>query len=179
MPHLLKQPLIIGSVHILDIWWKVSGFNHQDIWITKYLMEGSIFKAHSTARWHLSSKCNTATRCIGQIIRKNIKILRNIEYIVHHVEPEKRQQCLPLIVCLPLMQTKWEYHLYTYHGIKWQNSQQQWIIITMYTTKSSTRTCFLKMTKNLPYFKTKLLKFVYHHLHSFWHKSYLKQILWT
>jgi hypothetical protein len=29
-------------------------------------MEGSIFNAHSTARWHLSSKCNTATRWIGQ-----------------------------------------------------------------------------------------------------------------
>lgn len=35
-------------------------------------MEGSIFKAHSIARWHLSSRCNTATRCIKTI--SNIKI---------------------------------------------------------------------------------------------------------
>lgn len=33
------------------------------IYITKYLMEGSIFNAHSIARSHLSSRCSTATRC--------------------------------------------------------------------------------------------------------------------
>lgn len=30
--------------------------------ITKYFIEGSIFEAHSIARWHRSSRCDTAIR---------------------------------------------------------------------------------------------------------------------
>lgn len=37
---------------------------------TKYFTEGSIFNAHSIARWHFSSKCNTATRCTKILLQR-------------------------------------------------------------------------------------------------------------
>jgi hypothetical protein len=40
---------------------------------TKCFIEGSIFSAHSIARSHLSSRCNTATRCIETNLRGSKK----------------------------------------------------------------------------------------------------------
>ena len=40
------------------------------------------------------------------------------EYNIHDTEPEKRQQCSPLVVCLLLLQMKWGYHLCIYNGVK-------------------------------------------------------------
>ena len=40
------------------------------------------------------------------------------EYNIHDTEPGKRQQCLPLVVCLLLLQMKWGYHLCTYNVVK-------------------------------------------------------------
>lgn len=58
---------------------------------TKCFIEGSIFNAHSIARSHLSSRCNTATRCIETNLRgrakkiktykRNIKDLMNTSFI--------------------------------------------------------------------------------------------------
>lgn len=52
---------------------------------TKYFREGSIFNAHSIARWHFSSKCNTATRCtkiLLQCLKKSKAITK--EMLIEH-----------------------------------------------------------------------------------------------
>jgi hypothetical protein len=46
--------------------------------ITKCFIEGSIFNAHSIARSHLSSRCNTATRCIETISGRATQIKKEL-----------------------------------------------------------------------------------------------------
>ena len=53
---------------------------------TKYFTEGSIFNAHSIARWHFSSKCNTATRCTKILLQclKKSKAIKKKMLIEHY-----------------------------------------------------------------------------------------------
>lgn len=73
--------------------------------ITKCLMDGSIFNAHSIARSHLSSRWSTATRCNKFHTRIN---WRDNTRLIHADKwiPEKRQQYQPSNFCLGCFQKK-------------------------------------------------------------------------